>query len=204
MQGENITSSTQVTLRYDTRDKVYNPTEGTNSYVGVEYAGLGGVIAFTKYRTGSSWYFPVFLGTTIMVNGRLGYVHDNGWGLLPDYERFYLGGMYTVRGFGYRDIYAEDDFGDEIGGNSMVQMNLEWGIPLIPEAGMLWIFFVDAGGVYGKDEDYEIREIREGGGGGIRWYSPIGPIRLEYGWILDPRNGERTSGRWEFAMGTSF
>jgi outer membrane protein insertion porin family len=210
MYGKNVTSSTQTTLRYDTRNRIYNPTEGTNSHLSVEYAGLGGDIAFTKYTAGSSWYFPIFFGTTIMVNGRAGYVHDHGWGLLPDYERFYLGGMYTVRGFKSRDIHAEEQDPDdpnvsyEIGGNTFIQMNLEWGIPLISEAGMVWVLFVDTGGVFGKDEDIVSRDFREGGGTGIRWYSPLGPIRLEYAWILDPREGERTDGRWEFAIGTSF
>jgi outer membrane protein insertion porin family len=204
MQGSSVTSSTQLTLRYDTRDKIINASEGTNSHVAVEYAGLGGDIAFTKYTTGSSWYFPIFFGTVGMINGRAGYVHDHGWGLLPDYERFYLGGMYTVRGFGYRDIHAEDEDGDEIGGNSYIQMNLEWSIPLIAEAGMVWVFFVDAGGVFGEEEDMVLEDIREGGGAGIRWYSPLGPIRLEYGWILDPIENESTQGRWEFAIGTLF
>ncbi len=204
MQGQNITSSTQVSLGYDTRDKIFNPTEGSNSSVAVEYAGLGGDIAFTKYTAGSSWYFPIFLGTVGMVNGRTGYVQENGWGFLPDYERFYLGGMYSVRGFKYRDIHAIDKSGDEIGGSSFVQMNLEWSIPLIKEAGMQWVFFIDAGGVFGEDEAIVATDIREGGGAGIRWFSPVGPIRLEYGWILDPREGESTQGRWEFAIGTSF
>jgi outer membrane protein insertion porin family len=204
MEGENITSSTQVTLRYDTRDNLYNPTEGTNDFVAVEYAGLGGDIAFTKYTAGTSWYFPMFSGTVGMINGKAGYVHENGWGFLPDYERFYLGGMYSVRGFKWKDIHTQDASGDTIGGNSFVQMNLEWSIPLIKEAGMVWVFFIDAGGVFGEDEPVVATDIREGGGGGIRWYSPLGPIRLEYGWILDPRENESTQGRWEFAIGTSF
>ena len=204
MGGVNVTSSTQVSIRYDTRDSLYNATEGTNSTAAIEYAGLGGDIAFTKYTAGSSWYFPIFFGTTGMINGKAGYVHENGWGFLPDYERFYLGGMYSVRGFEWREISAIDEDGNEIGGNSFVQMNLEWSIPLIKEAGMLWVFFIDAGGVFGKDDPVRSTAIREGGGAGIRWFSPLGPIRLEYGWILDPRDDEDTGGRWEFAIGTPF
>jgi outer membrane protein insertion porin family len=203
-EGINITSSTKVTLRYDSRDRVFNPTEGTNDSISVEYAGLGGDIGFTKYLASSGWYYPLFLGTVGLVHGKAGYVHENDTGFLPDYERFYLGGMNSVRGFDWRDIHAEDENGDEVGGNRFIQFNIEWIIPLIKDAGMMGVFFIDAGNVYGDDDEFNLTETREGGGAGIRWYSPLGPIRLEYGWILDPKEDEDTQGRWEFSIGTVF
>jgi outer membrane protein insertion porin family len=203
-QGENTTSATSVTLKYDSRDRRFNPTEGTLNTVSVEYAGLGGDIAFTKYTAGSGWYYPLFLGTVGMVYGRGGYVHENPNGFLPDYERFYLGGMTSIRGFGWQDIHAEDKNGDDIGGDKFVQLNIEWMIPLIKDAGMMGVFFFDAGNVYGEGEKLDPTDTREGAGLGIRWFSPMGPIRLEYGWILDPRGNEDTEGRWEFSVGTLF
>ena len=203
-EGVNITSATKVTLRYDSRDRVFNPTEGTNDSISVEYAGLGGDIGFTKYLANSGWYYPLFLGTVGMVHGKAGYVHENATGFLPDYERFYLGGMNSVRGFDWRVIHAEDENGDEIGGNRFIQFNIEWLIPLIKDAGMMGVLFIDAGNVFGDDETFELTDTREGGGAGIRWYSPLGPIRLEYGWILDPKEDEDTEGRWEFSIGTLF
>ena len=205
MDGTHITSSTQLTLRYDTRDKILNTTEGTNSFVSVEYAGIGGDIGFTKYTAGSSWFWPLFSsGTVGMINGKTGYVNENQNGFLPDYERFYLGGMNSVRGFGWRDLHALDEFGDEIGGESFIQLNLEWILPLIKDAGIMWVFFVDTGNVFGEKDTVELNDFREGGGGGIRWFSPIGPMRLEYAWILDPVENESTNGRWEFSIGTAF
>jgi outer membrane protein insertion porin family len=203
-QGKNTTSATSVTLKYDSRDRMFNPTEGTVDTVSVEYAGLGGDIAFTKYVASSGWYYPLFLGTVGMLYGKGGYVHENPSGFLPDYERFYLGGMNSIRGFGWRDIHAEDKNGDDIGGNRFVQLNIEWIIPLIKDAGMMGVFFFDVGNVYGGDEKFDLTETREGAGAGFRWYSPMGPIRLEYGWILDPRGNENTQGRWEFSIGTLF
>ncbi|MFC1875922.1 outer membrane protein assembly factor BamA [Thermodesulfobacteriota bacterium] len=203
-QGKNTTSATTVTLKYDSRDRMFNPTEGTYDSVSVKYAGLGGDVAFTKYLASSGWYYPLFLGTVGMVYGKGGYVHENPNGFLPDYERFYLGGMNSIRGFGWRDIHAEDKNGDEIGGNRFVQLNIEWIIPLIKDAGMMGVFFFDVGNVYGDDEKLDLTDTREGAGAGIRWYSPMGPIRLEYGWILDPRGNEDTEGRWEFSIGTLF
>ncbi|MDX2446956.1 MAG: outer membrane protein assembly factor BamA, partial [Desulfobacterales bacterium] len=114
-RGSNITSATSVTLKYDSRDRIMNATEGTYDSVSVEYAGLGGNIGFTKYTVDSGWYYPLFLGTVGLLHGKGGYVHENSSKFLPDYERFYLGGMTSVRGFGWRDIHVEDKNGDEIG-----------------------------------------------------------------------------------------
>jgi outer membrane protein insertion porin family len=202
--GMNITAATKVTLRYDSRDRVFNPTEGTVDSISFEYAGLGGDVGFNKYIASSGWYYPLFLGTVGMLHGKTGYVHENGKGFLPDYERFYLGGMNSVRGFDWLDIHAIDENGDEIGGNRSIQFNIEWIIPLIKDAGMMGVFFIDAGNVFGDDEEFKLTDTREGAGAGIRWYSPMGPIRLEYGWILDPKEDEDTQGRWEFSIGTLF
>jgi outer membrane protein insertion porin family len=203
MQGTNTTKSIQASLRYDTRDRIFNPTEGSLNSISIEYAGFGGDIAFTKYIAKSGWYFPILFGTIGLVHGKAGYVQENPDGFLPDFEKFYLGGINSVRGFRWRDIHAEDDEGKKIGGTRFVQMNLEWIIPLVKNAGLVGVFFVDAGKVFGEDEEIELKETREGGGLGIRWYSPLGPIRLEYGWILDPEEGESTAGRWEFTVGSS-
>ncbi len=204
--GELITSSTKVTLRYDSRDRAFNPTEGTLDSISVEYAGLGGDVGFTKYEGRSGWFFPLFWGTVGMLHARGGYVHDNDGGdILPDYELFYLGGMHSVRGFDWRDISSEDENGDDVGGNRFVQFNVEWVVPLLNDAGVMAVFFFDAGNVFGEDDELDMNDpTREGGGAGIRWYSPLGPLRLEYGWILDPRGSEDTEGRWEFSVGSLF
>ncbi len=203
IEGTNITSATKVTLRYDSRDRVFNPTEGTLDSISLEYAGLGGDVGFTKYEAGSGWFFPLFWSTVGILHSKGGYVYENGAGFLPDYERFYLGGMHSVRGFDWRDISTVDENGDEIGGNRFVQFNIEWVIPLLKDAGVMAVFFVDAGNVFGEDDELDMKDpTREGGGAGIRWYSPLGPLRLEYGWILDPRGDEDTEGRWEFSVGS--
>jgi len=205
IEGSNITSATKVTLRYDSRDRIFNPTEGTLDSISLEYAGLGGDVGFTKYEARSGWFFPLFWGTVGMAHVKGGYVHENGAGFLPDYERYYLGGMHTVRGFDWRDISTEDENGDEIGGSRFVQFNVEWVVPLVKDAGIMGVLFVDAGNVFGEDDELDMNDpTREGGGAGIRWYSPLGPLRLEYGWILDPRENEDTEGRWEFSVGSLF
>ena len=58
--------------------------------------------------------------------------------------------------------------------------------------------------MYEKDEDVDLGELRESVGFGIRWYSPVGPIRIEYGYILDPIEDHGEGGKWEFTVGGAF
>jgi outer membrane protein insertion porin family len=208
LEGINITSSVSTTLRYDSRDRAFNPTEGGDHSFSVEYAGLGGNIGFTKYLAETGYYLPLYKEVVGFLHGKGGYVYENEGKDLPDYERFYLGGMNSLRGFGWRDVspITINDEGEEvqIGGTQMVQFNAEIIVPLVKKAGIMGVLFFDTGDAYGPHENIDLFDLRESAGYGIRWYSPIGPMRLENGYILDPREGEKTSGRWEFAIGGAF
>ncbi len=203
MEGEFVTSSVTGTLRYDSRDKMFNPTEGGNHSLSVEYAGLGGDIGFTKVIGELGQYFPLFWGTVGYLHTRGGYVRQNSGMKLPDYEKFYLGGINSVRGFDWRDICLFDEEGAEVGGYQFFQFNAEYIFPLIKDAGVMGVIFYDTGNVYDKSQNIEFSGLRQSAGGGFRWYSPMGPIRIEYGYILDRKDDEE-SGRWEFAMGSTF
>ncbi|MCG2829662.1 MAG: outer membrane protein assembly factor BamA, partial [Desulfobacteraceae bacterium] len=204
MEGENVLSSISTTLRYDSRDRIFNPTEGQNHSVSMEYAGIGGDIGFTKYLAETGWYIPMFWGTVGFMHGETGYVKESSGEKLPDYERFYLGGMNSMRGFDWQDIHVTDEDGAEIGGETYIQFNIEFIFPLIKKAGIVGVIFYDTGNVYGSNESIELGDMRKSAGFGFRWYSPIGPIRLENGYILDPEEGEDTGGRWDFTMGAAF
>ncbi len=203
LEGINTASSITAALRYDSRDQVFSPTKGQNHSFSIEYAGLGGNIAFTKYLAEAGWYIPLFWEFTGFLHAETGFVKENSGGELPDYERFYLGGMNSLRGFDWRDICVEDEDGNEIGGDKFVQFNVEMLFPLLKDAGLMGVVFLDTGNVYNDGETIDLGKMRKSIGYGIRWYSPMGPIRLEYGHILDPREDE-SSGRWEFTMGTAF
>ena len=208
LEGTNVTSSISASVRYDSRDRVFNPTEGQDHSLTVEYAGLGGDIAFTKYVAETGWYIPLFKGTVGFLHGKGGYVDKNTGGKLPDYERFYLGGMNSLRGFDWRDISLTELNSEgeetEVGGDKFIQFNLEFIVPLIKKAGIVGVLFFDTGNVYGKGRDFDLSNLRESAGFGFRWYSPMGPIRIENGYILDPEEGASRSGRWEFSMGSVF
>jgi outer membrane protein insertion porin family len=131
-------------------------------------------------------------------------VEERAGGKLPVYEKFRLGGMNTVRGFDYASISPVDPVtGDRIGGEKMMVYNIELQFPLAKEQGVMGVLFFDAGNVFTKDEDFTFSGIRRSAGGGIRWYSPVGPLRLEWGYNLDQKPGEPSS-NWEFTIGTPF
>ena len=76
--------------------------------------------------------------------------------------------------------------------------------PLFGVDGLLGMVYHDLGQVYSKDDTVDLNELRRGWGFGIKWFSPIGPIRLEYSYIIDPQMEEPSSGQFDFTMGGSF
>lgn len=206
LEGKNSTSRISGNIKYDSRDRVFNPTQGSQYTLGVEYAGgfLGGDIAYIKNTAEGGVYVPLFWKFTGFVHGELGNIVEQSSGILPDYERFYLGGINSVRGYKWRDISTLDDKGKEIGGNKYMQANIEFLFPIVESAGIVGLFFADAGDVFAKDEELSVSEMHYTAGYGLRWYSPMGPIRIEYGQILDDNAGKRGDGRWEFTMGAVF
>ena len=198
-----ITESITAQLRYDSRNRIFNPTEGSEHSLIVEYAGFSGDIGFTKYTARTGYYIPLFGDLVGFAHAKGGYVFENSDGELPDYERFFLGGINSLRGFDWEDLAPKDKDGNEIGGDRFVQFNFELQYPLFKDAGIVGVVFFDTGDVY-DEEDIDLGELRESAGFGFRWYSPVGPIRLEYGYILDPIKDQSEGGQWEFTMGGAF
>jgi len=202
--GINTTSSVRLTLRRDSRDVLFNTSKGSLNSASVEYAGgpLGGTSQFTRYLAGSGWYFPLFWGTTGFINGKAGYIVEHG--KVPDYEKFYLGGINSIRGYKYNTIGVIDpQTGKVEGGDQMVQFNLEYIFPIISAAGVKGVLFFDAGNVYNPGEAINFGGFKQSVGLGVRWYSPMGPLRLEWGFNINPQPGD-PSNNWEFSIGTFF
>jgi outer membrane protein insertion porin family len=204
LEGINITSSVTTGLTYDSRNRVFNPSEGSKHSIMVKYAGLGGNVGFTKVVAETGWYKPFPLDTVGFLHGKIGWVTRNSGAVLPDYERFYLGGINSVRGYGWQGIHALDEDGNVIGGNKFVLFNAEYIFPLIKKQGLVGVVFFDAGNVYNEGENIDVTSLKDSVGLGFRWFSPMGPIRLEYGYRLSSEEGEGAGGRWEFSMGTAF
>jgi outer membrane protein insertion porin family len=197
------TSAVSMTLRRDSRDSLFTPTKGSDNSVAIELAGLGGDTAFLRYIAESGWYFPFRWNTVGVIHGRIGYMQKLPWGALPAYEKFYLGGIDSIRGFKYADISPRDPVTNErIGGEKFVQLNVEYRFPLYRKLGLMGTVFFDVGNVYSNSQSY-FSELRTSVGTGFRWFSPMGPLRVEWGYNIKPKPWEKHSA-WEFTIGGSF
>ena len=117
------------------------------------------------------------------------------------FERFYLGGPNSIRSFKFRQISPKDESGLRIGGSSEVLGNAEYIIPL--PFGLRLAGFFDVGNVYGFGTKFDLTDLKKGVGGGVRWQSPFGPIRVDYGINPDRKAGE-DFGAFNFSVGTPF
>jgi outer membrane protein insertion porin family len=209
-EGTNKAHTVTGVLRRDSRDQAFSPTEGSDNSIMIRHAGtpFGGDIGFTKYVVDTGWFIPVFWKLVASLHGRAGYITGDKIGKVPTWERFYLGGIDSVRGYNWRDISPRDpETWDEIGGDKMLQFNAELLFPIMQDAGLMGVVFYDTGNAWDNGEDIKFSDLRKSTGGGFRWYSPMGPMRLEYGYILETDSrgdGEKGDGKWEFAMGMAF
>ena len=108
-----------------------------------------------------------------------------------------------MRGFEFGSISPRDKTGEYVGGEKMMYYNVEFRFPVLKEQGIVGLVFYDCGNVWTENERYSFSDLRKSAGAGVRWYSPMGPLRLEYGKNLDPYDWEE-SGKWEFSVGGMF
>jgi outer membrane protein insertion porin family len=85
----------------------------------------------------------------------------------------------------------------------MWYLNEEWIFPIVKDGGLKGVIFLDAGNAFEKSENWDIGDLRTSAGLGFRWLSPMGPLRLEWGYNLHPRDDEDSS-VWDFSIGGAF
>jgi len=197
--GETTSSGVTVSLTRDSTDDIMFPSTGSKNSASVEYTGgpFLGSVSYTRYGVSSAWFFPLPLDTVFGIRGRIGAMKGNQGKEIPVFERYYLGGINSLRGL--REVGPKDPAtGDVIGGLTMLNFNAEYLFPLIKNAGMKGLVFFDTGNTW--ESGYHLGDMRKTAGVGVRWYSPIGPLRLEWGYVLDKKDGESPS-RFEFTIG---
>lgn len=200
-EGTLVTSAVSGILGRDSRDVVVAPTKGGQTNLSVEFAGLGGDSKFVKTIAFTTYYKPIWFSHILA--GRLEGGYGFGWSdePLPIFERFYLGGPNSVRSFKFRDVSPRDEGGLRIGGSSEILGNAEYIIPL--PFGIRLAGFFDIGNVYGFGTDFDPSDLKKAAGGGVRWQSPFGPIRVDYGFNIDRKPGE-DMGAFHFSVGAPF
>jgi len=206
-EGRQVKSSVSGTVERDSTDHPFLPTQGSVNRATVEYSTplLGSDSEFVSYVLESGWYVPLFWKFVGFARGKYGYIWEpDSDKPAPLYERFFLGGINSIRAFDWGDVGPKDpETGDSIGGIKYGLVNLELLFPLLEKFGMRGVVFFDAGNAYLDEESFDVTTFRTAIGGGIRWASPLGPLRIEYGYNLDPEEDE-DMGRWQFSVGAFF
>lgn len=199
--GTYTMSSLTPTLTRDTTDDSYFPTKGSviSIYSTLVGGPLGGNTHFLRHGAHGAWYKSLpFFEAVFDIKGRIGNLQSMRGHSIPIYELYYVGGINSVRGLRY--VGPKDPkTGDLIGGRTMLTFNFDLVFPIVKDAGIRGVIFFDTGNAWEKG--YHIDDMRKTAGLGIRWYSPVGPLRLEWGYVLDRKEGESAS-RFEFTMGT--
>ena len=201
--GKSTLSSVTAEWIRNSTDYYQDPSRGGISKFSFEYAGLGGTDDFIKSIAEHRHFFPLFWGTVFSIHGEVGYVVATADDEVPVGEKFYLGGIRTLRGFETREVGPKnDEDGTFIGGEKMGYFNFEYLFPIAKDVGLKGVLFYDTGNAWTDDEEY-FSDMRNSVGVGIRWLSPLGPLRLEWGYNLSPRDDERRS-VFEFTIGKAF
>jgi outer membrane protein insertion porin family len=213
---DGFTSSLKANLIYDTRNNRLFPTKGWYLQGSAEWADkwLGSSSRFVRLRGNIRWYTPLFWKFIFKINADAGLITATDGGEVPIFERFFMGGIYNVRGFErnslgpdlqvatFRDPTASlRDF--NIGGTRQIYMNTEVELPVLEGAGIRLVGFFDLGQAYDDAEEIDLAELRYSAGFGVRWWSPMGPLRFEWGFPIDKRADEEPV-VFEFTIGNSF
>ena len=218
------TSAARLSLSFDRRDNRLFPSRGFIHYGAVEFAPdfLGGTFLFNRYTAYSRLYFPMPLGFVFKTNATIGYIQQlDSDKPLPISELYYVGGINSVRGYYLRSISPSvkvprssnpdatvTDF--LVGGNKQLVFNFELEFPIFEKAGLRGVLFYDAGNAFASNENFFQDKqdklplgLFHSAGFGFRWFSPIGPLRFEWGIPLT-RRPEDDRILFEFTIGNFF
>ena len=199
--GRSTLSSITTQWVRNSTDFYEDPSRGGVTRISLEYAGLGGTEHFLRPIASHRHFFPLFWGTVFSAHGEIGYIASTRGDDVSLGERFFLGGIRNIRGFKTREVGPQED-NVFVGGEKMAYFNLEYLFPLYRPLGLQGVIFYDTGNAWRDSENY-FSDMRHSAGAGIRWRSPLGPLRFEWGYNLDPRDDEKKS-VFEFTIGRPF
>jgi outer membrane protein insertion porin family len=199
-------------LAYDTRNSSQLPNHGQRSEISSEFSN-GSSKTFYKVELTSAWYFPGFFkGHVIEAGGRTGIADSLEGGDVPFYDRYYLGGMYSLRGFKFRNIAPREAFdptassvpNEPIGGDSYWFGTLEYSVPILEKdggIGLRFALFYDIGAVSAQSYSFS-GSYDDNWGFGVRLNIPhLGPLRLDYGIPISHDSYNSSSGQFQFGVG---
>ncbi|MDQ8193726.1 outer membrane protein assembly factor BamA [Coraliomargarita sp. SDUM461004] len=206
-EGEDIVSKVGLTFLRDTRETLVFTRKGNRSTLSVEYAGLGGDVNYYKFEGRTAHFIPTFdtLQQSLSIVGRMGSVTPFGQSeIVPFYDRFYLGGPDTLRGFDYREVGPRDpdDSSESVGGNSYSMVSFEYGFRIAEPLGL--VVFYDWGFVNENDFDFSMSNYADNWGVGARIMLMGSPLKLDLGIPITSPDGAAGGTQFNFSFGTRF
>jgi outer membrane protein insertion porin family len=206
--GRNMTSSLTLNAYYDRRDNVYNPGSGYLVGGDITYAGgfLQGDKDFVKGTGMLAYYHTFFEKVVLELKGRAGLA--GAFDSTPDvpiYERFFAGGANTIRGYKERRVGPRDPSTNEpVGGDSIIVGNIEVTFPVYEKI-LKGAIFLDAGNVWPETSEFlGGGGYRAGAGIGVRVKTPIGPVKVDWGYPLVKNYDDSKTGEFYFSMSRGF
>ena len=206
-EGEDLVSKVGLTFLRDTRETLIFTRKGQRSSLKFEYAGIGGDINYHKMEGRTAQFIPTFdaYEQSLSIIARVGNVSPFGQSdIVPFYDRFYLGGPDTLRGFDYREVgnRDEDDPNESVGGNSYALVSLEYGFRIAEPLGL--VVFYDWGFVNENDFDFSMSEYADNWGVGARIMLMGSPLKLDLGIPITSPEGAGGGSQFNFSFGTRF
>lgn len=206
-EGTNYISSLTGEATWDTRDNIFNPAKGWMVNGLMEDAGgfLGGDKNFLRGTFAVSYYHTFLEKFVLEAKARGGLVWPYGNSSeVPIYERFYAGGMNTVRGYKERSVGPRDPGNNEpIGGEAIAVGNLEMTFPLYENV-LKGAVFYDIGNVWRRTSEFFDGNMKAGVGLGVRVKTPVGPVKVDYGFPLSSNHDDSKTGQFYFSMSRGF
>jgi outer membrane protein insertion porin family len=210
--GHHLLSTGGASLAYDTRNSVRLPNKGQRTELIAQLIGgpLGGSYSFYRLELHSSRYFRGLLpGHVLEVGARTGVVQAFGSTEdVPFFERYYLGGLTSLRGFKYRYISPRQvpniPDNEPIGGDTYWLGTAEYSIPIFEQergVGVRFAVFYDIGSVGASPYDANFDRFSDNWGLGVRLNLPIGPLRLDYGIPIHHDQYSSSAGKFQFSVG---
>lgn len=220
--GSSVRSAVMFSLVQDTRDNVFLTTRGSRTEFSAEVVGgpFGGDESVYKLNAKSTVYFPLFKDHVFQLLGAAGVVDAYGSTRgsggtvteadgtvvkvndVPIFDRYFLGGANTLRGFGYRKVGPRDVNSEPVGGNTFVNGTAEYTVPIVDR--VRGAAFFDIGGLWRDPYEFNASDLKADVGIGVRLNLPIGQLRLDYGYPVWTDSVSGRSGRFQFGVGYQF
>ncbi|OGQ48590.1 MAG: outer membrane protein assembly factor BamA [Deltaproteobacteria bacterium RIFCSPLOWO2_02_FULL_46_8] len=203
-----LTSLVSLTLNRDTRDNRVYANRGMFGSIKAEVSDkeLGAQNEFLRLTGRAQFYKPLFKDLLFKTYARAAYIKSLNTLVVPLVERYFLGGPNSLRGFYPQSIGPAETVAGlpfVYGGDKMAIINGELEYVVYEPAGIRAVTFFDAGNAYSEDQSMPLDKLRMDYGFGIRWISPMGPLRFEWGFPINRKAGEQKS-VFNFAIGSFF